>query len=929
MLEIAGIVIGIIAAAFVMIFGGRGLIDIVHDRKERKRQQVGNESQHVASSEATTRPTDSNVSAALLRESSPPLQPGTGLGLERAEATTTERYPLVGRDRELLFLNERLEVMLQGEGSLVFITGQGGIGKTRLIRELRGSARAKGCQWLEGRLEKAGSQPYKAWTEIVRRCLAEQGASIESLAGPYQRVLGKIVPEISAELETSEPKASDPESERFRLFEGLTQFVIQASHQSALVLFLDDLQWAPSIELLHHLARNIGNQRVLMLVAYRDDELKEKSNLWQTVLAMNRERLFYPLRLEPLRQGDVARLLSHRVEGIMDPQLAEVLYHKTEGNPFFVEELLRLLQERKALVKSGEGWRLSDPDALEVPESVKAVVTEHMERLGTQAQGVLQMASVIGREFSLATLRELVGQGEETLVDVMDQCVQSGLLSAQRVPGQEVYSFTHDLIQEALYESIGPARRRRHHLRAGQALEKLYRGRLERESEALAYHFFEGNELENAVHYGELAAKDALRVHSYEKAAQLMKQSLEALKHLPETRQSIERAIATRIDLGSVLMTMRGYRAPEVEQIYTEARDLCERLGDNPQLFPVLWGLSRVYQRRGALQDAREIAEQLLKTAEKLNDASLLLEAHHTLWTVLFHIGEIRSAKIHTEQGMKLYNPDTHSRLAHQYGGHDAGVCCGNHQARILWSLGYPDRAQRRSKETLELAETLKHPFSLALALYWATWVSRQRGDLEVCQKQVAMCLKLATEHRFPRFVANGTLLQGWLLVMTGQTEDGMSRLREGFNELRKIGSVGESLDASALLVEAYAKEGDIEAGLEEANEALRRVHKSGESYYRYYEGILQRIKGDLLGARSAPEEASAEDCLQMALDFAREEQAKSLELRAALSLGRLWQRQGKIEEARKLVGEVYGWFTEGFDTPDLKAARALLEELS
>ncbi len=497
---------------------------------------------------------------------------GSGLGTFRSSR-------LVGRKTEMSFLQERLDATLQGKGSVVFITGQAGIGKTRLAREARDHAIQRGCQWLEGKYERAVSHPYKAWTEVVRSYLHQSEArSLQSLAGPYAAHLAKIVPEVAGGLEgPAEAVRSDPESERLLLFEGLTQFFIHVSQEAPLVLFLDDLQWAPSIELLHHLSQNIGNQRLLTLAAYRDDELKENPGLWRTVLAMNRNRLFHPLPVNPLEEKEVEQMVSQRVEGASDSQLVEVVYHKTEGNPFFVEELLRLLQERKAIVHTEAGWQLKEPGSLETPESVKAVINEHLERLGKDAEELLRMASVIGREFPLGLLRELVDQSEETLIEVMDRCERAGLIDSKQVPGEEMYSFTHDLMQEALYESIGSARRRRHHLRTGQAIEKLYGTRLEARYDALAHHFFEGNSLEKAAEYGELAARRAISVHSYGKAVRLLEQTLDVQSALdPDDR-------AKRCDL---LLTLGSALGPAGEPkrvadvVAPEALKLAEAVDD-------------------------------------------------------------------------------------------------------------------------------------------------------------------------------------------------------------------------------------------------------------------------------------------------------------------------------------------------------------
>jgi predicted ATPase len=481
MLEIAGIIIGIIVGIFVLIFGGRGLIDIARERRERKEQTALNTTAIVGGTETTTVDTTYSTSTVNVPRSVGPLTEATTIGLQ----------PLVGREKEVSFLQERLDGVLQGKGCVVFITGQVGIGKTRLVRELQDHAQQKGCRWLQGHHDKAGGHAYQAWVEMVRGCLQQSDVSlIERLAGPYAGQIAKLVPEVGVRAEgVSVGVPSDPEGERVRLFEGLIQFFVKISHEVPLVLFLDDLQWAPSIGLVHHLARSIGDQRVLTLAAYRDDELKENPALWEMVLAMNRERLFHSLPLKPLEKGDVGQLISRTLEETIAPQLVEVVFRKTEGNPFFVEEVLHLLQDRQAIVRTATGWEVREASSLETPESVKAVIHERLARLGKAAEELLRMAAVIGREFSLRLLKELVDQEEESLIEVLDRCEAARLVRPQPVHAEEMYSFTHNLIQEALYESIGSARRRRHHLRIGQVMEKLYAARLDDRYDALAHHF--------------------------------------------------------------------------------------------------------------------------------------------------------------------------------------------------------------------------------------------------------------------------------------------------------------------------------------------------------------------------------------------------------------------------------------------------------
>jgi len=400
---------------------------------------------------------------------------------------------------------------------------------------------------------------------------------------------------------------------------------------------------------------------------------------------------------------------------------------------------------------------------------------------------------------------------------------------------------------------------------------------------------------------------------------------LDLFKHLPETRKTLEQNIDIRIDLGPALIATSGYGADTVEQIYTQARELCQRLGETHRLFPVLWGLCRFYDARGELKKAHELGDQLFSVGQNLNDPALLLEAHHTRWSTSFILGELDSVEHHSQRGLSLYDPQQHFHLALRYGGHDSGVCCRQMRAKALWLLGYPDQALQSIRGALVLARDLAHPFSLALALLFAAWVFQQRGDEQDALEHVEAAIALGTGHEFPRFVTQGSILGGYLLISQQQRDKGVELIRNALLAQRLRGPEREQSYFDSLVGEAYGIIGHTEEGLT-TGETLARVQTTGE---RFYEAELHRIKGELLLGQTTTDEREAEAYFQNAIKVARGQSAKSLELRAAMSLSRLWQRKGKTAEARQLLAEIYGWFTEGFDTADLKEAKALLKELS
>jgi predicted ATPase len=470
------------------------------------------------------------------------------------------------------------------------------------------------------------------------------------------------------------------------------------------------------------------------------------------------------------------------------------------------------------------------------------------------------------------------------------------------------------------YGSVLAERRRVLHDAIVGAIERIHADRLAEHGELLAHHASRGELWEKAVEYFHRAGQKAAARSATREAIAYFEQALEALRHLPENRRTIEQAISIRVDLGPALIATTSFSAAEVEKNYNYARELCEQLGETPQLFPVLWGLARVHDVRGALHVGRELGKQLVATAQRMQDPALILEAHHELWANSLHLGEFSSALTHTERGIELYNPQEHRQYAFLYGGHDPGVCGLRHAAMILSLLGYPDQALQKSQDALELAQKLSHPNSLAFALYYSAWVHQQRGESQAVDERIEATITLAKDQGFTRWLQQGSLLQGWLLAQQGEGQEAIRRMRHGSAAAMDAHSHG-----IALLAETYGKEGQIEEGLRVLNEELARLQITGG---RFYVAELHRIKGELL-AQAAADEQQAEACFQSALQIARGQSTKSLELRAAMSLSRLWQRQGKTAKARKLLEDIYGWFTEGFDTADLKEAKALLEELT
>jgi predicted ATPase len=394
---------------------------------------------------------------------------------------------------------------------------------------------------------------------------------------------------------------------------------------------------------------------------------------------------------------------------------------------------------------------------------------------------------------------------------------------------------------------------------------------------------------------------------------------------VPETPERTQHALTLYNGLGAALLMTKGHAAPEVEHAYTQAHTLCRQVGETSQLVPVLLGLWRYYNTRAQLHTARELGDTLLHLAQRTNDPVLAVIAHYTLGSTWFWLGTLPAARTHLEEGIARYTPDQSCAPVFRMG-NDPGVACCTLAAQTLWFLGYPEQALARLDEALTLAHALSHPYSLAFAQWFAAIIYQFRRDVLAVRKHAEAAVALATAQEFPQWAAYGTSLRGWALAMQGQGEEGPAQVREGIAAWRATGAVILVPYFCTVLAEVYDHLGHTEDGLQVLAEAHTLVAQHEE---RYWEAEIARLRGVLLLKHPVQQQEEAETWLRRALDVARRQEAKALELRAAMSLSRLWQQQGKQAEARALLAPIYGWFTDGFDTADLQEAQALLEALA
>jgi predicted ATPase len=475
------------------------------------------------------------------------------------------------------------------------------------------------------------------------------------------------------------------------------------------------------------------------------------------------------------------------------------------------------------------------------------------------------------------------------------------------------------LYHEVVYARVSAGQRMRLHQQIGICKEAGYGVQARQIAAELAVHFARGRDAWRAVHYLHYAGENALRRSAYQEAITHLTTGLTLLATLPETPERTQRELDMPLALGPVFVATKGMAAPEVEQTYARARTLCAQLGETPQVFSALRGLSAFYQNRGVLPTARELGEQCLRLAQREGAPTHILEAHNHLGITLSFLGKYAAARTHFEQESTLTDPMVQRALTLPR------VTCLAHAARTLWVLGYPAQALRQSQAALTLAQELAHPYSLAYARSFAVIQHYLRRDASAVLAEADILLPLATAQGFPFWEGVGITYRGWALAMQGEGELSLAQLRQGLADMAATGQELSRPSGLILLAEAVGHTGQVEEGLQllaeaqTAFEASRRADVLAEAY---------RLQGELLLCQAVPDAAQAEACFQQALAVARRQQAKSWELRAATSLSRLWQHQGRRAAAYDLLAPVYGWFTEEFDTADLQEAKALLEAL-
>jgi predicted ATPase/class 3 adenylate cyclase len=859
-----------------------------------------------------------------------PVQAWAALRASSVESRFEALHPsgltaLVGREEECELLLRSWRRAKAGEGQVALLSGEPGIGKSRLTAELQERLRDEphirlrhfcSFQYRDSalypfiaRLERAAGfereDDAAARLGKLEALLANSGEVNVERAGLFAELLGL------APGGRYPAPPGDPRRRRELTLAAFVEELATLSRQRPALLIFEDAQWADStsLELFGRMVELAPRLPVLMIVTFRP----EFSPPWMgqahvTSLSLNR-----------LARRETAAL----VEGVtggksLPPEILDRVVQRTDGVPLFIEELTKSLLEGGLLREEAGGY------ALAIPSSLQDALMARLDRLAGAKQ-VAQTAAIIGREFSYELLRAVSSLSEDELCGALWRLTESELILQRGDPPQARYMFKHALIQDAAYHSLLRANRRIQHSRVAEALEKLFPETAETQPELLAHHYTEAGLTTEAIPFWRKAGQRAVERSANVEALSHLNRGLALLRTLDDTTERAAEELTLQVTLGVPLGIVRGYASPEVRATYERARELCQQIGDTQELYPVLWALWRHHHVRAEFQVARELGEQLMALAERYQNRDFLLQAHHALWTTLVLLGEFTLALEHLERGKVLYDPQQHRSHAFMYGGHDPGVCCGLQRGYVLWYLGYPAQARKSAQEAIVLAQELSHAYTFVMALESATMIHQFCRDIQATQEGAERVLALAREQGFPAYASLATLYRGWALAEQGLEDVGITMLRQGMAAYRATGA-GLGLPYQlARLAEACARTGQVQEGLGALTEALIATEKTGD---RRWVAELYRLHGELTLQSESGSEEEAEESFRRAIAVASGQHAKSLELRATASLARLLAKQNRRDLARVMLADIYEWFTEGFDTTDLKEAKALLDEL-
>jgi len=871
----------------------------------------------------------------------------SGVGqLARPEATrSAARVP--GRDTELATIRGWCERALRGERKVAFITGEAGIGKTTLLNALLEEIESvPGIHILRGQcLQHYGhAEAYLPVLEALTQ--SGHGPAGADLIELLRRYAPSWLPQLGSLLSAADKEqlpSAFHGSTRERMLREMAEAIEAMAADALLLVVLEDLQWSDysTLDLISYLGRRRDPALLLVVGTYRPvDVIVGDHPLKDVKRELQAHGNCYELPLARVPEGVVAGYLAERCPGHQFPgRLTRMIHHRTEGNPLFMVNVVEHLIDEEAIVEEQGQWRLrGDLTEVEsgIPQSIRQVIETQIERLSDDERRVLEAASVVGMECSsraiaagLAVASEWVEPICEALVTRHRFLTPARLVTLPDGTLTPRYTFGHVLYLDVLYQCIPLMRRAQMHRQIGAVGEVIYKDRIDEIVAELAMHFEQGQDSVRALRYLARAAENALQRSAHHEAAALARRGLRALQGLPASAERDQRELRLRMILSVSLVVTKGFAATDLEDVYGRAWDLCRGGCPIPDAFRVLrlMGLSHMF--RAELATAHGIAEKLADMAGESDDPALTMEAHRALGGTCLELGRLSDALGHLEEASSQYEADRHARYV-AFTGHDPKVVSECAAARALWALGYPDQALEKVTRALRFAQELVHVQSVVTAAYYAAHIHHLRGEPLSTRDCAAIAVGLGEEQGLELWAAVGRIHQAWAAGMLGDAAHALRQLPLELNAYEATGARVWRPHFLGLFAGALAGADRIDEALGLVDQGLTLARETSEHYFI---AELYRLKGELLLRSAAdieaPSVALAEECLAQALTIARDQKARSWELRAVTSLAGLYTRQGRRKAARMLIQETYTWFEEGHDTADLKAANRALQELA
>jgi len=848
----------------------------------------------------------------------------TGLGplrtrLQRSAGRGLTKF--VGREREMEALKHAAELAKSGRGQIVAAMAEPGVGKSRLYFEFKATSQSgwmvletfsishgKASAYLpvldllHGYFRIAGEDDQRIRREKVNGRTVTLDRSLEDTL-PYLFSLLGIV-------EGDDPLAQmDGQIKKRRTLEAIKHILLRESLNQPLMVIFEDLHWIDEAtqELLNLLADSIGTAKILLLVNYRP----EYSHQW------NSKTYYTQLRLDPLGRKSAEEMLSALLgDGAELGALKRMIIERTEGTPFFMEEMVQVLLDEGALVREGTAVRLTRPlGELKVPPTVQGILAARIDRLPADAKDLLQTLAVIGREFPLSLIRLVVTKSDDDLNRLLNDLQLGEFIYEQPAVGDTEYIFKHALTQEVAYNSVLIERRQQLHERTGAALETLYASAVEEHLAELAHHYGRSANLAKAVQYLTRAGQQALNRSAFAEAQAQLQQGLEWIKRLPESRERDAREFALASALAQVLIVTRGL-APETRAAAERARDLAEKGGSLAQLVVQVFGIWRSVFSSGDYSTATLVADRILDLAQREGNPASFGFACSAQVQVRLLRGDLAGAEEHFTRGASFLSTPGFRQVP------GAAVVAIGPAGHLAWALGRTDIARERIAQAIVFARESNNLYDLAVARMFEGRLFCLLREPRRAEVAASQALAISEEHGFPIPGNSARQTLGWARAQLGRAGEGVALIREGLTGLAEVGSRLVITHNLTSLAEAQALDGKTDDALVTIEDALQANPE--ELYYR---PETLRIRGDLRLQLGQTELAEAD--YREAIALAQKMQAKAWELRATMSFARLLASQGQGDEARTMLAAIYNWFTEGFDTADLKDAKALLDELS